>query len=375
MLCASVRGSPGGHAGPRARCRDDRRSPWCERPHHLGRGGELRPSRRVARNRPHPLPRPQVVVDEVGPGARTALDQPATRGEERIAVPVGPDRLRGAVCRLDVRARVAQIAHRAEVQHRRSSRLAHPAGQLAGERQRGRGIVALRLLVAELRPRAQRALGPGGRRRHADPQSVVLADEEERHRQVLVGRVRSRVECCLRRRVVERRVAEACHHHRVRRPGTVDAELPGPVDRDRDADGPRQVRRDRGRLRDHRERMVSEHLVASAGDRLVGRGGDAEHDVRHPVVAHLARAGEVEGARAVVEQRRIGGPQRQGHGTVALVARRADRVEAPALLLQPARREIAEPAVDLRPPQRLDAVRRGTGRACRRERGESLQQV
>ena len=69
----------------------------------------------------------------------------------------------------------------------------------------------------------------------------------------------------------------------------------------------------------------------------------------------LAGAREVEGARAVVEQRRVGRAQRERDGRVALVPGRADRVEAAALLLQPPRREVAVPALDLSPP---DAPRR-----------------
>ncbi len=70
--------------------------------------------------------------------------------------------------------------------------------------------------------------------------------------------------------------------------------LPGPVDRERDADCARQVRGDRRRLRDHGQLVMTEDLVPPAGDRLVGRGGHPEQDVRHAVATDLSGAGEVE---------------------------------------------------------------------------------
>ena len=86
---------------------------------------------------------------------------------------------------------------------------------------------------------------------------------------------------------------------------------------------------------------MAEHLVASAGDRLVGeRQHPGEHVADTVVAGHLSGACEVEATGAVVQQRRVGRAQRGGDGGVALVARRSDRVEADALLAQPARRVI-----------------------------------
>ena len=166
-------------------------------------------------------------------------------------------------------------------------------------------------------------------------------------------RVRRRVERRLGGRVVQRGIAEAADDDRVVGPGALDAELARPVDRDRHPHRARQVRGDRRGLRDHGQLVVAEHLVAAAGDRLVDRGGHALHHVGDAVPAGLARAGEIERAGAVVQKRRIGGSQRKGDRRVALVPGRSDRVEGALLLLQPARRVIAVPALDLRAPERL----------------------
>ena len=90
---------------------------------------------------------------------------------------------------------------------------------------------------------------------------------------------------------------------------------------------------------------------------------------------HLRGAREVERAGAVVQQRRVGRPQRRGDGRVRLVARRPDRVEAAAGCAQPARLDVEHPAAELRVEQRerqrpgQPAARRAPaapGRACGR---------
>ena len=234
-------------------------------------------------------------------------------------------------------------------------------------------IVARRSLVAEGRTGAERRLDPPRRRADADPEPVVLADEEERERQALVGQVRGAVQARLRGGVVDRGVAEAADDDRVRGPGRRDAELPRPLDRERDADGARQVRGDRRRLRDDGERVVAEHLVPAPRDRLLPRGRDAPHDVRHPVPARLRRPREVEGARAVVEERRVGRPQRERDRRVRLVPRGGDGVEAPARVLQGARREVAEPAAHLRAPERLGVG--GVAAVAVRKRAQALDEM
>ncbi len=223
--------------------------------------------------------------------------------------------------------------HRAQVQERRLPVAADPVGGLRRDVEARGGVGAVGGEVAQPRPVGVRRGHPARRRADTDPDVVVLAHQQQRHRHVLVGAVQRRVDRAGRRRVVHRGVAEAAHHDRVRRPGPVDPEPRTPAQGEREADGPRQVRGDRRGLRHHGERDVAEHLVPAAGDRLVGRGDHAQQHVAQRVLPRqLGGALQVEPARAVVQQRRVGGPQRRGDGGVRLVARRADAVEADAAL-------------------------------------------
>ena len=193
---------------------------------------------------------------------------------------------------------------------------------------------------------------------------------------MLVRGMRRRVERRLGGRVVQRGVAEAADHDGVGGPGALDAELARPVDRDRHPHRARQVRCDRRGLRDHRQLVVAEHLVAAAGDRLVDRGGHALHHVGDAVPTGLPRAGEIERAGAVVEKRGIRGSQRKSDRRVALVPGRSDRVERALLLLQPARGVIAVPTLDLRAPERLGLrVSRRRDALRRRERLEGREEM
>ena len=99
--------------------------------------------------------------------------------------------------------------------------------------------------------------------------------------------------------------------------------------------------------------------MAPARDRLDGRSDDAEHEVPQALDARLRRAREIERPGAVVEERGVVGTQCERDGGVRLVTGRADGVEASPVLLQPARRVVGLPAVDLRTPDLLDLGRRG----------------
>ena len=150
----------------------------------------------------------------------------------------------------------------------------------------------------------------------------------------------------LRGRVVQRGVAERAHDDRVLRPGGGDAELPR-------ASIAKAIPTARGRceaivdgLREDGEVGVAEDLVTAARDRLLLGGRHPEEHVPDAVVARLRRPREVEAARAVVEQRRVGRPERQRDEGVRLVAGGADRVEAELPGLEPPCRVVDRPALD-----------------------------
>ena len=144
-----------------------------------------------------------------------------------------------------------------------------------------------------------------------------------------MGHLGGGVDRALSRRVVERGVTEAAHGEGIDRPLRVDVQFVGRPDGESDTEGPGQLRGDRRGLRDDRQVGVSEHLVAPAGDRLVGGGEETPEHVADTVMKRgLLCPGEVEGTRAVVQEGRIAGPQGGGNEGVGLVAGGADRVEA-----------------------------------------------
>src|SRR5215207_186991 len=107
----------------------------------------------------------------------------------------------------------------------------------------------------------------------------------------------------------------------------------------------RQMGSDRRGLRNDRQVGMPEYFVPATRDRLVRQSEQPLQDVADGAgTCYLARSGQIETARAVVQQRRIGRPGGHRDHGVAFVAGRGDRVEAPSLLLQRPAREVQMPA-------------------------------
>ena len=280
------------------------------------------------------------------PGA--ALDEHAGACEEGVPRVVGHDLGGGAVGDLRVRAGVAEEADRVQVQDAGPSGLAY-VGQRVGDNSEQRlGIGAVHLSVTQPRDAAEHRTRPAAGRPGADPDGVVLADEQHGTGQPAVAQVGSGVECTEGGGVVRRGVAEAAHHDGVVGPGRPYAGPARQVQRVGQPDRPRQVGTDRRGLRDDVQRRVAEDLVPTAGHGIAAGRGETEQDVADRV-GGLSDGGPggVEATGPVVEQGRVLQARQQAQGRVALVTGRADRVVAPALAVQPARREVEVPALRL----------------------------
>ena len=160
-------------------------------------------------------------------------------------------------------------------------RCGHDAAAIAGAAIGVDHVEAAAMDIVEPRPVAgtgasiQPPRRPG---RNAD--AIVLAQEDERHRRALIGGPAGGVERALRRRMVGRGVAEAGEHDRIARQRRVlELQHPGDADAERRAHRLGQMRGDGAGLRRDGERLRADHLVAAAGDRVLGRGGEAQQHV------------------------------------------------------------------------------------------------
>ncbi|SBV34885.1 protein of unknown function [uncultured Sphingopyxis sp.] len=333
--------------------------------HHAGGGRDLR-----AQDRRFGLPRERrtdlfIGVGDLGARHPAMFDHQRRAREQRVARLVGLDQRLGKIGALHVGPGVAVEAHR---RHMQEDGLARAPRMVGGFARAGIGrdeVGAVAFDIVEPRAVAELRLDPAGRgaRRNAD--AIVFAKEDQRHGRALERRPARRVERALRGRMVRRRVAETRQHHRIvgqRQPG--HAEPPRDPDRESRTDRLRQMRGDRRGLRRDRERLRPDHLVPSARDRIFGRGGEAQQHVpRRRAAGKLARPVELEGVRTIVEERHVGDAQRRGDRRIALVSRRADRVEAFAARLQMARQPVHLAARQLREEDvgRLRARQAGRG--------------
>jgi hypothetical protein len=88
--------------------------------------------------------------------------------------------------------------------------------------------------------------------------------------------------------------------------------------------------------------------VTPAGDRILGRSGEAqEHVPTGRLARQLLGTVDLEGVGAIVEERHVIDAEGLGDGGIVLMAGAADRVEAFAPRLQPAREPVHLPAYAL----------------------------
>jgi hypothetical protein len=138
-----------------------------------------------------------------------------------------------------------------------------------------------RLHVGQVRHRAERGLDPAVGCRHADPRAVVLAHEQQRHRQAHAHRVARRVDRGQCRGVVGACIAEGADDHRVLGQVDADSDALGAGEAECEAHRLRQVTGDRARLRRDPQGSAAPDLVAALGDRVLARGDDPEQRVEH----------------------------------------------------------------------------------------------
>ena len=181
---------------------------------------------------------------------------------------------------LGVTAGVPPQADRVEVQEHRPARGAD-VGDGAFDGRPDLVDLTARRDVGQVRHRAERGLDPAVGRRHADAGAVVLAHEQQRHRQAHAHRVARRVDRGECRGVVGACVAEGADDHRVLGQADADPDALGAGKAEREAHRLRQVAGDRARLRRDPQRAAAPHLVPSLGDRVLARGDDPEQRVEH----------------------------------------------------------------------------------------------
>ncbi len=276
----------------------------------LFRGLQPRPARRLLGHREHAVARLAHEVPEhlrVG-GAR--LQQPSCVSQERVARLDRLDLGKRAVGLLGVAAGVAPQTHGSEVEERRPPGLTHVLDGACRRRPRSRRSHRPPGSSARCGCVAERVRDPALGSRHADAGLVVLADQQQGHRQAQACRVAGGVDGRERRRVVRARVAERAGHDRVAGEAVRHAEALRARQAEGEAHRLRQVAGDGARLRRHPQRPAAPHLVTALADRILAGGDHPEQRVEDRRASRqLAGARHHEGTRPIVQECRIVDPQ------------------------------------------------------------------
>jgi hypothetical protein len=254
-----------------------------QRHHHLLRGRQPRGAGYLLRAFQDPGAAALVAVQHLGRREHARLHEQPGGADQGVGGQVGGDVVAVTVADLGVRSRVPAEADHRQVQE-------HGGAVVPGQRGGGqRGVVdvgevgPVGVEVGDAGPARDGGLDPAGRRAHADAQAVVLAHDQQRERQALVRAVPGGVERAHRGGVVDRGIAQAGHHDRVGGPAAGGAQPGGAALREGEPDRARQMRGDRGGLRDDVKVGAAEHLVPPARDRLGSRRDQPEQHVAHAV--------------------------------------------------------------------------------------------
>ena len=171
-------GGPGGRVGDRVR--GPQRAAGGQRRDDLGHAGQLGLAQHLLGHLAD-LPADLVVAGDHLVGREQArLDQQAGGGDQRVAFQVPVDLVAGPVGHLGVRPGVPHQPHHGQVQHGRAPLVRAYNGRLRRRVEGGHQVAAVGRRVAQAGPGAEHGREPAVGRRHADPEPVVLADQEQR---------------------------------------------------------------------------------------------------------------------------------------------------------------------------------------------------